>query len=158
MLEPSEQWFCDTCGQVIQSASEGWLEWLSGPPHFVRHGFRIVHHFKHSPLAKEAGTEHSSEGPSCYQYERKPGREDDHLGVFTGYDGLMVLLDMLQDRPRANTDEWAEVVRRLHVPYWEEARQHFSEAEEDEFFPDPDVLGARTVKTLKAIAERYSGE
>jgi hypothetical protein len=48
-LRPLEQWICDTCGEVIDSPSAGYVEWLSGMERGSYRSYRIVHQFAHSP-------------------------------------------------------------------------------------------------------------
>ena len=51
MLEPLKQWVCDTCGEIINSSSEGYVEWLTDDSSPLKsNGFRIVHQAYYSPL------------------------------------------------------------------------------------------------------------
>ncbi|MDH5468489.1 MAG: hypothetical protein OEY25_13820, partial [Candidatus Aminicenantes bacterium] len=46
MLEPLKQWICDSCGQVIKTPEDGYVEWLveSEETSFsFQYGFKIIH-------------------------------------------------------------------------------------------------------------------
>jgi hypothetical protein len=53
----------------------------------------------------------------------------------------------------ANLTEWAEVVKRLHVPNYEEARRFFSVARNDGSF---DGLAMLTQKSLEHVVQTYA--
>ena len=61
-LKPLEQWVCDECGEVIEEASHGYLEWVVDADTRA-HGFRIVHQAHHSPRQP---------GSDCYRYLNEP--------------------------------------------------------------------------------------
>jgi hypothetical protein len=46
-LEATTTWRCDTCGQKINSANDGWAEWLRFDPEpssgLKGHGLRLEH-------------------------------------------------------------------------------------------------------------------
>jgi hypothetical protein len=48
-LKPLEEFLCDSCGEVIRTLAEGWLEWLEDPASLKDYDFRIVHHSLSSP-------------------------------------------------------------------------------------------------------------
>ncbi|MFL5345322.1 MAG: hypothetical protein ACJ8AT_11040 [Hyalangium sp.] len=124
-LEATTMWTCDTCGQKINSAKDGWVEWLhffpgpaSGPK---GHGLRLVHNGGTSPR-----------GLSGCQYgkgAKKPNEmvQDLQLEEFLGADGLMRLLELIYDQ-KVPTEEVLEMIKRLHIPGYEEARLHFESA------------------------------
>ena len=157
--EPTN-WFCDTCGEVINNAEEGWLEWI----HDYRgdgkhHSFRITHHSSYSPLNKD----HQGEG--CYKYGNTPGRMDNHLDIFLGSKGLVYLMSKLDVGPLhqptekepgvRSIREWCEIVRRLHLPYYEEARRYWALAKEDGFFDEANEVWIYSPETLKKIIDKY---
>lgn len=117
-LKPLKQWICDYCGQVIEKPEDGWLEWKSDLAHGLGpHAFRIVHHKPHSPVG------------GCYYTDRMPryptNVSDDHLRQFVGPAGLLGLLDFFDARHwgvAANSADLAEIIRRLHVPGYEQKR------------------------------------
>jgi hypothetical protein len=145
-LIPLQQWKCDTCGQIIDGPQAGWVEWLAGPTAGTKaHGFRVVHNSNR-----------------C-QYPSTGRVRDMHLIHLTGSDGLATLLALLApggrtgDRERgvADLDEWGELVRRLHVPHYEEARQYWSDADADSFFAGMEARLIYSQATLKSILSQY---
>lgn len=121
-LIPKEQWICDNCGEVIKSSNQGWLEWYkeNGDNTTVK-GFRIVHHDKKCMYNDR----------ELYLQGKSTG--DMHLDYFLGVDGLNVLLDFFdENRPEDNT-ELTEIIRRLHVDYYEEAKMYHQLAIADNF-------------------------
>lgn len=127
-MEPTTTWTCDSCGELIESARDGWLEWLTdddadGGQELHGRGMRIVHHVSSSPLGGNNG---------CYYDEERARREgasvsDTHLDRFVGPDGLMRLLAMIAEQ-RVAASEVAVIIQRLHIPGYERARPHFAAA------------------------------
>ena len=122
-LIPLKQWICDSCGEVIEKPKDGWFEWYSDTRTHLETGFRIVH-------SRE----------SC-MYDDRTLREqhrsplDQQLPVVLGSSGLGYLLFMLEltekkkvVRKIASVSEFVEMIRRLHLPYWEEARLYWKDA------------------------------
>ena len=145
-LQPLQQWKCDTCGQIIDRPDTGWVEWLAGPSQGTKaHGFRIVHNSNR-----------------C-QYPSSVRVHDVHLLHLVGSDGLARLLTLLAPgRPDGNREdgvaslgEWTELVRRLHLPHYEEARQYWADAEADRFFAEPEHQARYSQATLAHLLERY---
>lgn len=138
--------------------AEGWIEWLSSVTPHRAHGFRIVHHIAASPLG-------GSEG--CYHYGDSPDRSDEHLDQFADDSVVYNLLHWIDDGPHVLPDfdgpsatdlrEWAELSKRLLLPYYEEARLYIDQAIGDDFLDDPgNPHYLYSVSVLKRIAERYS--
>ncbi len=130
-LKPLEEWICDSCGEVVvaDQTGSGYLQWAEMPSDLAG-GFRIVHN--------KAG---------CLKQEDLPALTADiELEHWTGADGLVALMAFVDhgryhgknesSPPKVMLDQWAEIVRRLHVPYYEEARQYWEKAEEDGLFED----------------------
>lgn len=145
-LQPLRQWKCDACGQIIDRPDTGWVEWLAGPTQGTKaHGFRIVHNSNR-----------------C-QYPSSARVHDVHLLHLVGTDGLANLLTLLvPGRSRgnhedgvANLDEWTEIVRRLHLPHYEEARQYWADAEADHFFAEPEHQARYSQTTLVGLLKHY---
>lgn len=156
-LEPLKQWICDTCRQVISKPNDGMLEWLREDPRELReagmdrvpiaHGFAIVH----NPIASPRTVQHKE---GCYRY----GREGKfmHLAEYTGADGLARLIDFLGTRGPVDLEEFAEVVRRVQIPSYEEARQYSGQASEDGVIDgDLSELANCNQERLSALIERY---
>lgn len=148
MLTPLKQWICDTCGQIIESPEHGWLEWRQDENHKA-FDFRIVHHVVHSPYGPDG---------DCYQSDEL----HNHLTRFVGEDGLAYLLNFLDPGHHISPDYtgprvsdmrgFVELIRRLHMQYYEEARQFFDKASYDGFFRDVNILNP---KELKVIIKTY---
>lgn len=122
MSAPLSSWTCDVCGDTIHKVEDGYLIWKNGDD-MRAHGFKIIHRG---------------------QCDQKDHACSGALADFTGPAGLSVLLSHLSMGPLAaargashcdvgNLDEFVDLVRRLHVPYYEQARQRFA---------DPDVRDA----------------
>ena len=163
MLTPLKQFVCDTCGEVINSPEEGWIEWISKldlEKHTREiHSFNIVHHYSFSPLIKP-----NNEG--CYQHQGKAGRSDNHLNQFISDNYKMAnILRMLDIGPYHNPDfkgtditdlrQYVETVRRLTIPYYEEARLYWDRAEEDGYFDGSNEIWIYGVDNLKYLIEKY---
>jgi len=146
-LKPLEEWICDKCSQVIEGPENGYMEWI----HFAgkkAYGFKIVHH-----------------GGECYHYNHHEGRSDSSLDDFIGDKGLTTLLSMIHPGKRHMPDsnevqienpvEFLEVVRRLHIPYFEEARLYWSNAQEHGFFDGANEVWLYLPNTLKNIIDKF---
>ncbi len=140
-LIPLQQWLCDSCGKIILKPQDGWLEWYSDMGTRLESGFRIVH--------------------SACQYKEPESqsqnklRQGDRLDSFTGSDGLVRLISMLEFRKLADSKELITIIRRLQFPYYEEARQHWSQAERDGFFKGINEYWPFLKDTLHSIIRMY---
>ena len=159
-LRPLEQWICDHCRELIEEPEHGWLEWQvpTNEDRFLNKGFRIVHHAAHSPRRPRG---------DCYQGEPRDAlRADGHLTDFLGHRGLVRLLSMIDPGPHLrahrrdyvaveSTHEFMQIVRRLHYPYFEEARLYWNAALRDGFFDGANEVWPYLPETLKVIIGRY---
>jgi hypothetical protein len=114
---PLQQWICDECGEVIAKPEDGWLEWFESVHyHIAPHGFRIVHHYNASPIG------------GCYYTDRRRHSDillsNNHLDDFLGQEGLDYLLGFMASpwRRPANPAAFIDIIRRLHIAGYEEAR------------------------------------
>lgn len=145
-MKPLEEWTCDTCRQVV-SSSDGALEWLS-PSGKGPHSFRIVHN-----------------SDRCYRHTNAYDRADIPLSEFLGAKGLQNFLSMLSVGPILDPKEkgepiphipsFVDTVRRLQIPFYEEARHYFSEATADGYFTDQNEVSIFLPGTCEAIIRRY---
>nr|WP_309101668.1 hypothetical protein [Fredinandcohnia onubensis] len=141
-LEPLKQWKCDKCGAVIDDASNGWLEWLKVIKSEKEYKFRIVHHDE-----------------TCMYDDRdmyKNGylTRDMHLDHYLGPDGLNNLLEIIL-RPGVEQQEVAKIIRRLHIPFYEQSLLYRDEAYADGYFSsDPDYYC--NVEDNLRLIENYS--
>lgn len=163
MWTPLQQFKCDKCGSIIQSPREGVLEWtddkdpISGYP--VAKDFRIVHHNAYSPLRAQNGrgcTIHFSSSPYL----------DASLDeLLNSASGTAYLLGMLDAGPMHNPNainqvqdvrEFVELMRRLLIPYYEEARQYWSQATADGLFDGDSESAVYGETRLLEIINRYA--
>lgn len=160
-LKPLEQFICDGCGEIIDDPKFGWVEWLREKDSLQVHGFRIVHHQAYSPLKE-------TDRYGCSRYPGKAGCSDDYLERFLGSLGIVQLLRFIDLGPYHDPDysvcggpqvknlrEWTELFRRLHIPYYEEARLYWDEALEDLFFDGANEILIYKPDFLKELIERY---
>jgi len=162
MLEPLQQWICDYCGEIINSPDEGWLEWISEKinEQFVRKafGFRIVHHRPFSPIE-------GNENGGCYHYSKKQLPAGISLRDFVGPKGVPNLLTFLDVGPYHSLEyrgpgvkdirEYVELVRRLTIPYYEEALLYWGEAMSQGYFDSANEVWIYLPENLKELVKRY---
>lgn len=158
-LTPLTQWQCDTCGQVIKSPKDGYIEWLNDRKDpAMNHDFRIVHHGPVSPLKPPR---------NCYKYDQYEGRNDVSIDRFLGSEGFARLLGFLDPGeylepeycgPRVNIRDFTELVRRLHVPHYEEARLYWGRASEEGWFEGMHQGNTFGPDLLKRLVEEFSEE
>jgi hypothetical protein len=119
-------WYCDKCGQVITQPDMGMVQWLTRVEgdHLLGRDLRIVHHMASSPLGEPNG---------CYPDEKAECARDDstladqHLDRMLGWDGLVMLLALVEEEGFPAT-QVNRVVMRLFVPGYEQARRYFRKA------------------------------
>jgi hypothetical protein len=159
-LQPLEQWVCDLCGLVIKRPDDGYVQWT-----YTKHkpdkeasvdsqmvGICIVHNWPSSPRTYTQMRCMYPEGPGL------PRVGDLPLPLLLGSEGLGKLVGMLKKGEVADINNWVEIVRRLHIPLYEEARQYWLEAEEDDFFDGFEEEDFGREDVLRAIIGRYSRE
>lgn len=126
-MKVTRKWTCDRYFRPIESVKDGWVEWLSigAYPNIRSENLRLVHHKSASPLTERE--------PGCY-FNQKPifdrtgyMVEDLPLRNFVGSDGLMMLLHLLEEG-QLPEEEVLEMIKRLHIPGYEQARHYFDEA------------------------------
>lgn len=149
MLKPLENWICDHCGDVIDSAAKGYVEWIDSGGHASE--FKIIH-----------------AGGQCHHHLQRAGLSDSSLKDFVGPLGLVNLLRVLDvgtyhnptfSGPHIAQPEirpYVEVFRRLHLPYYEEARLYWGDAIQDGEFDGINEVAIFMPEKLERIVERYS--
>jgi hypothetical protein len=85
-----------------------------------------------------------------------------------GTDGFVTLLAELDPGPYhapqyAGPDvrdvrEWVELCRRLHTPYYEEARLYWKDALQDGFFEGDNEARMYLPRRLKSLIEKYKNK
>jgi hypothetical protein len=155
LLRPLEQWICDHCGEIIESPEQGFLEWIRDE-NDKRYDFKIVHHAPYSPRRPSG---------HCYHHDDISGRQDLPLKHFVGGEGSAHLLSFLDVGPYHEEDypgprvrdirEFVELMRRLTIPYYEEARLYWGRAMDDGFFGGASEVAMYHTENMKIIVERY---
>lgn len=148
MLEPLQQFLCDTCRNVILCPSDGWAEWVTDTD--CAHSFHIVHHKSASPRRD-----------GCYQHHDRGWHLDEFMK-----DGMIRYLGFLDvgryhepeyGGPRVrDMREFVEFLRRLSVPYYEEARQYWSQGIADGAFEGLSETNVYEEGFLKELIRWYA--
>ena len=120
---PLSVWYCDTCDEPIRDTATGNVVWRSDDNWEMR-DFRVVH----KNLADERPRRCDPNGDWEYSFE---------LSYVLGVEGQVVLTAMLSAGPLkgrkrqvghvADLDEFVDLYRRMHLPYYEQARRHFDD-------------------------------
>jgi hypothetical protein len=148
MLKPLSQWICDTCGGVIKSPAEGWVGFLKDKDSKA-HDFRIVHHVMFSPLSPSG---------NCYPYNNGANRASMRLKWLTGDTGIAYLFHLIDSYGVKEVDvrEFGEFMRRLVIPYYEEAREYLGHAVEDGYFHNQTELVKSSSNDFRKVIEKYT--
>ena len=143
-LIPLKQWYCDSCGEVIDEPKNGWLERYHDRGKLGNYeGYRIVHN-----------------DTKCMYDDKRLFAEnkslsDMHLTAYVGPDGLISLLSDIEFNVAKDNSELVEIIRRLHIPYYEEARKYHYVAEEEGFFDGENEITRYLQSTSKYIIENF---
>jgi hypothetical protein len=142
LIEPLTRWTCDDCGHDV-SSTNGLLMFQNDPTEsFLAYEFRIMHASGCQPDSDSTVT--------------------DELESYLGEDGLATLLGYLTAGPgRADEhgiavrdmDEFVDLIRRLHTPYYEQARKRFSDPLIAETLRNDDRWHPYCPANLRMIAE-----
>ena len=119
-------WLCDTCGEKINSPDQGLIEWYSckdGDGVRRSRNLRLVHEISASPLKK---LKRKGCAFDTLQGLIMPEGEigNNPLSKYLGPDGLMFLLSLLTEGKFPNA-EVLKMIKRLHIPGYELARDYF---------------------------------
>ena len=143
-LIPLRQWICDSCGRIIEKPEDGWFEWYSKKS--IHSNFRIVHHHR-----------------SCMYDDQNLRKQnilvaDLNLTDVIGTDGLANSLFRVELSEKGvykieDLKEFVEILRRLHVPYWEEARLYWDIAFREGFHDGCDFGENRLLSILNEYGE-----
>ena len=140
---PLEHWYCDVCGYVIEKASDGYVIWHTNEE-FKCFDFKIIHQNK------------------C---DSKSYLSSTALNHFLGVNGLVYLTSFLSIGPIKkiigqssskviiNTDEFVDFIRRVQIPYYEEARRKFAKFGVIENYSDSSEASPYFPNNLKIITE-----
>jgi hypothetical protein len=144
-MNETKFWICDNCGKKINNIEEGWVEWLElkdGNGIFNSyHGIRIVH---------SARCNYNQD--LVYKKFRAIVGDMD-LQSFSGADGLIDLLLFISEGYFDNKEELLEIIKRIHIPGYEEARLSFDEAIEEGVFEPNTKPGYYTQSNISAVLD-----
>jgi len=121
-LIPLQQWICDSCSEMINNPRDGWFEWYEEKNYDAITGFRIVHN-RQSCMYNDQAMERQNKSVL-----------DLNLTDVIGADGLAHMVNKLDHDRFKNLSEFTEMLRRLHLPNYEEAKQYWSLAKNDGLF------------------------
>ena len=115
MLQTLKQFYCDACGRLITHPEHAWVEWLHTDNPLTKemefHSYKLVHHIEGSPFTDLDG---------CYHYKYRTNSNICHWQDFTN--------DYILYPQARDIREYTEIMRRLTVPYYEEARYYIQQA------------------------------
>ena len=145
MLIPLKQWICDSCGMLIEKPEDGWWEYLKDSNTDTILGFRIVHQRK-----------------SCIYNEQAIRHEDIILGDMPvsslaspgGFGHMLQWLELSETKKlgvRFDMTSYIEIMRRLYLPYWEQARKYWEQAYKDGYHDGCDF----SENVLMSIINKY---
>jgi hypothetical protein len=142
-------WVCDKCGQLINSPKEGYVEWYEDETGSDT-GFKILHSARFSPFYPS--------GLCSFHFKTKKFMFDYNLSDLIDADGLAFFLGYFQALKFKDKKELFEIIRRLHIPYYEEARLYWKKAIKDGFFDGADGAQPYLQSTLIELIKKYSGK
>lgn len=140
---PLTRWYCDVCGDAVESVRDGYVTWQTTEKG-RGYGYKIIH----------VGRCDKDEDPSSSALED-----------FLGDRGLSYLLAQLSFGPLKlkgaktsytrveNLDEFVDFFRRVQTPYYEEARRKFSDPEVIEDFSDSNEVAPYLPENLAAMVK-----
>ena len=158
MKEPFKEFRCDVCGKTIP-VEDAMLQWLQ----------RKKDNSDPFPMTLVDIHICCNRKPCDAIYEHKAVYEDmieqwNHLEDFIGANNLDDLLTFPIERtiPEEQYTSVLEIMRRLTIPYYEEARQFFSRAAYDGYIEDLNGYKEGHISwrqdRLKNIIRKYSAE
>ncbi len=114
MLKPLEQFICDSCRQTIETPDHGWVEWVGEGNR--NHGFRICHDNGRCPRLSK--NEYLCDQPLSSFLGDYKWKE-----FYSFLDDAIQYQILLENFDPSDFQELSEFIKRLTVPYYEEARQ-----------------------------------
>jgi hypothetical protein len=142
-LKPLKQWICDSCGELIKKPEDGWWEYLHNTKTDLVSGFRIVHH-RNQCMSDDQTLRHKNISVGDQHLQ--------HMITSGAFGHMLHWLELSETRKldeHIEITEFTEIMRRLYLPYWEEARQYWEQAYKDGFhdkcgFSENDLIGIIT--------------
>jgi hypothetical protein len=144
-------WICDTCGGTIANAEDGWVEWLTRREDGKRsgRGLRLVHRWVSSPRTDARRCQYDGD----LEFKKnKHTISDTDLPSMLGPGGLMDLLSMVSD-DEVPKEESLEMIKRLHISGYEQARRHFKRAISEGIFEPNTKPGYYNMSDIQATIE-----
>lgn len=116
-LDPLTQWECDSCNQIIQDENDGLLEFVVSSDYKgkVASDFRIVHKTENCVLPEDMITNNITAIAIGLSKVDRIGR----------------LMKATDKYAIGDIHSFSEIIKRLEVPYYEEARFYINEDVED---------------------------
>ena len=144
-----DKWYCDSCGQVIESVDQGWVENLkkNSEGSSKSNGLRIVHNEEECKYNDDAKFREEGALVHCVP-----------LSFYTGQDGFMQLLTLISDGEFENNDEILEVIKRVFVKYYEKTRLHFKAAISEGYFEPNTKAGFYTESDIQRTMDYIKDE
>ncbi|WP_156649148.1 hypothetical protein [Mycobacteroides abscessus] len=144
-MPPLTRWSCDSCGEDITDPEQAWVAFSDGPKEGAS-GWVIVHHNLY--------------GKKCDPSEKSTIALSEAIGP----NGLTNLLSFLSYGPIirakrsrnrvADFDEFVDLIRRVQIPWYEEARKRwYEEGTRDHVDLSDEVIPFRT-ESLEWIANQ----
>lgn len=138
-----QKWICDNCGKLIENMNDGCLEWMTvreGETYKIKKP-KIVHRVK-----------------CLYNQERllkdyNAILADVSIKSVLGNDGLMELLSILSDADKEDQEDFIRIIKRLHIPNYEETFRYFKSALNNFVFEPNTKPDYYTQQDMKAIIE-----
>jgi hypothetical protein len=116
-------WICDFCGGPINKPEDGLVEWVDFEESKPGRSLRLVHNSKYvTGSRKDSCTLNDAELVSD-----KESVGSNSLADYIGDNGLMHLLTLISEST-LSTHDVLEMIKRLHITGYEQARKHFKEA------------------------------
>lgn len=163
-VQPLQTWTCDTCGEAVTGTPADGLvvwrdRWPDNPIEYLQqdppptalpemYDFRIVHN-------NGNGTRSCDPGADQGFISNLP------LERFLGADGLTMMLSWLSVGPIkggggsriSDTDQLVDFIRRVQIPYYEQARMHLDAPETRDMLGDANEYRPYMTDVLRDIAE-----
>jgi len=148
MDAPLTRWYCDTCGEQIEKAEDGYVIWNDMGPEGPR-SYKIIHQGR----CDQRETHNSSAALTDYLGA-------DGLAIATAHVSIGAVKKRMGagDSAPGDVDAWVDFVRRVQLPYYEEARRCFGHPEYRERMSDSNEVAPYLEETLKDTIERFGGK
>lgn len=146
MDKPLTRWYCDQCGEPV-TAEDGYVIWDSQG---TAHDFRIIHQSRCDDERLHSST----------ALKRLLGPDGlTHLLAWISYGPLKPGPESPRTTPNvADLDEYVDLIRRLQVPYYEEARRRFQHPDLQDNTSDWNEVSPYLTEELQGFIRRYPVE